>query len=107
MTTSIAKIENGVDRYSTIVAFNEHFYGMRDTSRSLLADVAFVPRVGPGGNVREANALAKLVQDFLADSSWSQTYGLSYTETMKLNYADWRRMQENINARKSHVIPET
>jgi hypothetical protein len=96
-TTTLAHIENGIDRYSVVVAFNEHFYQKRTADPSALADIAYNPRVGPRGDIREADALSKLVIDYLAQSKWVATYGLSYLETMELTYAEWIRMQKALN----------
>ncbi len=88
---------NGLDRYSGVSAFNRAFYNMRLRTPGFLSDVAYQSRIGADGRPRYANRLAKEVIDFLSDGIWAQVYGLSYTETMHLSYAEWCYMQQHLN----------
>jgi hypothetical protein len=93
----LTKIDNGRDRYSAIIAFNEAFYKLRTDTPSMLSAVAYVPRLGRNNVSNEANSLAKIVIQYLVSTNWVQLYGLSYEATMKLTYAEWIRMQTALN----------
>lgn len=99
--TTLSTNIGGVDRYATMVAFNEHFYKLRAPDQSILSHVAYIPRLDNSNQPREADALAKLVMTHLSQTNWVATYGLSYNETMQLSYADWIRMQRALNQSKT------
>jgi len=85
---------NGIDRYSAIVAFNETFFECRDTSTSPLADIAFVERKNTSGEGRTNNFISKLVIKVLSTTDWYTRYGMSYKDVMELPYADWVLMEK-------------
>jgi hypothetical protein len=96
--TALRKIEDGFTRYSAVVAFNENFYELRNTSTSMLADIAYTKRIGSNSKeARQANFLARKVIEFISTSRWLSVYGLNYHDTMKLTYAEWIMMQDQLN----------
>lgn len=101
---SLKHIDDGLDRYTAVVTFNESFYGLRETEPSMLSEVAYVPRIvtttSPDGkvnqDVREINKLAKAVLAYISTTKWVRVFGLSYPETMKLTHAEWIMMQAQL-----------
>lgn len=105
-TTTLAKLTSGIDRFTTVVAFNEYFYHRRySNAQHPLADVAYVARIGVGGDLRQTDQLARLVIAYLTESRWSEIYGLSYIQTMQLSYAEWIYMQHQLNKQTAQQIP--
>lgn len=96
-------VEDGRHRYAAIVAFNESFYQLRTSTPSMMTHAAFVQRKGRNDISTESNPIAKMVAQYLASSAWVKTYGLSYTDTMKLTYAEWMRMQSTLGDSESET----
>ena len=97
----LSQIDNGIDRYSAVTAFNEGFFKLRKTEPTLLSDVAYVPRkitLNDGvEEVRHFNKLAKSVIQYISRKRWNNVYGLSYIDTMRLTYAEWSVMQQQLD----------
>lgn len=104
-TTVLSQIDDGFKRHAAVVEFNERFYQHWAKDQTILSAVAYVPRIGADGVAREGNALAKLVMDYLAQTRWVATYGLSYLETMELTYAEWVKMQQTLNLHGQSTLP--
>lgn len=80
----------------------------------MLSDIAYNPRIvsihQQSGEIyeitRTRNHLAKLIMKYLAESKWVSVYGLSYQETMKLPYAEWVYMQQQLELLTQNQIGE-
>lgn len=95
--TALKNERNGIDRYSIITTFNDTFYGLRDAeTQSPLGSIAYKERRGIAGEKRYIHALATEIAKVLATSSWCEVFGLSFEETMDLDYSQWVLMRDII-----------
>ena len=79
----------GIDRYSTITAFNEFFYKYREPDPSPLSDIRYIGHINTSNIDIGGGPFAREVAETLANTEWYTKFGLSYLDTMQLTYTEW------------------
>jgi hypothetical protein len=69
---------------------------------SPLASIAHISPVATSPDTQKIPDHAEIVADMMLKLPWYETYGLSYAETMQLDFAEWRRMVDKLFQHVQH-----